>query len=538
MRVSLEIEAGQETAIVQALSEAGHAWTASSLASALLSSCPEDAVDEAVDLLCRVCSRLEAWTPGRTVPLAQLAEKPERAAVFIARVGETSGSEGVARAMPLLHGSRAQQPLALLRLAQIGSALHMHDIAAHLARCLGPAIDARSYLEALRELRDLPAATAARLQPFHPALARALVAHPDHAVKVGALAQWVDSDAAIEAIVEATLDAGGNPIPWLDRQCSAGRWDLLLRLLRRLSARGWSTPDLPLREAEALEHLGDHLGADRLERLAADEIARHQDSISRAPTLSTMMFRNLPMLACIGELVRNAVARSVNRPVRVHVAAASTGEEAFSLALWLRAESLLDNVELLVTDVDATAVAKARTGQVSRRLSTRIPDRFQEQLHGEDREHLRIPKEVFERLEIRQFDLIAGPADGVPPADVIVLNNLTVHLSVEDRRRLVGALGSRVKDDGFVVMGGDDLAPILPVLGEQGFHPVLAGARACHEGWTIQRRAWYRLPRRYWALPPYRDDPTSPARYASIFCRDPQDIDVVAQAIMRLTLMP
>lgn len=538
MKLSLEAEAGRVAELVQLLLDAGHGASAASLAGSLVARCPQSGLDAALDLLCHVLDGSGSSPPGTTVVLDDLADAPGRAAMVIDRAFARSGSGGVVQAAGLLGLGRGDRMVQSLRVAVALATAGRLDALAQLADHCAGSLDARGYLEALRELRAVPADVAGPMAVFHRTLARQVVAHAEYPDKVGALTLRVDVDAAVEALVDATLAAGHDPLPWLDRQCTTGRWDLLLRLLQRASAEGSATPELQLREAEAREHLGDTQGADRLEQLASDAIARRLDPNPRAPTLSTLMFRNLPMLACIVELVRCALARAGGQPVRVHVAAASTGEEAFSLAMWLQAEALLEHVELLVSDVDAAAVEQARRGLVSRRLSTRIPERFLAQLKPSGEEHYLIPPEVFQRLDIRVLDLVGSAAGMAPPADVLVLNNLTVHLSLEDRLRLVGTLAERTRPDGFVVMGGDDLAPLASALGAEGFRPVLAGARACHEGWTIQRRAWYRLPRRYWALPPYRNDEQVPARYASVFCRSAADWETATRAIERLSLSP
>jgi chemotaxis protein methyltransferase CheR len=79
----------------------------------------------------------------------------------------------------------------------------------------------------------------------------------------------------------------------------------------------------------------------------------------------TYFFRELPPLE---QLVDTHIAPiAQQRKVRVWSAACSTGEEPFTLAMLLDARGLLDRVEIVATDVSEVAVAKARSGQHSRR---------------------------------------------------------------------------------------------------------------------------------------------------------------------------
>ena len=80
----------------------------------------------------------------------------------------------------------------------------------------------------------------------------------------------------------------------------------------------------------------------------------------------TYLFRELPPLEQLCDGYLREVIRVRGR-ARVWSAACSTGEEPTTLAILLHARGMLDNVELVASDISAAAIAKARAGLFGRR---------------------------------------------------------------------------------------------------------------------------------------------------------------------------
>jgi chemotaxis protein methyltransferase CheR len=80
----------------------------------------------------------------------------------------------------------------------------------------------------------------------------------------------------------------------------------------------------------------------------------------------TFFFRELPQLEFVASHVLAPLARAGHRP-RVWSAACSTGEEPLTLAMLLDEQGVLDQVEIVATDISGTALARARSGRHGRR---------------------------------------------------------------------------------------------------------------------------------------------------------------------------
>jgi chemotaxis protein methyltransferase CheR len=87
----------------------------------------------------------------------------------------------------------------------------------------------------------------------------------------------------------------------------------------------------------------------------------------------TYLFRELaPLEMMIAEFVIPAL--SAGRRPRIWSAACATGEEPHTVALLLASRGLLDDVDLVASDISATALERARSGRFSRRaLRQEIP---------------------------------------------------------------------------------------------------------------------------------------------------------------------
>lgn len=383
----------------------------------------------------------------------------------------------------------------------------------------------------LRMLRALAPAAACASEPPRKAVLRALAASVvrggDLDERQRVLMARVEAPEALEALLDALAGEGRDLRPWVDLYRARGRWEWVARVYRS-QARGAADP-LPdvLRAAEAHEKAGERDAADEIERQIGTEVQARGGSPARVPTLSTLMFRNLPLLDCMVCIAGWLVETASGRRPRLHVAACSTGEEVFSLALRLDEAGLLERVDLAASDVSGEAVAVARSGRLPRRVLVQVPERFRERFAAVDEDSVAIDREVLRHIAFSNWDLLADTRED--RWDLLVANNLSVHLDAADSRRLVERLAAQVSADGCVVMGGDDHVEVLEALADCGLRPVTARLRECYEAWALQRHAWYTLPRPYWALPPCRPEVADPARFASVFARS----DAVLAALQR-----
>ncbi|HEY4253683.1 MAG TPA: protein-glutamate O-methyltransferase CheR [Roseomonas sp.] len=192
-------------------------------------------------------------------------------------------------------------------------------------------------------------------------------------------------------------------------------------------------------------------------RADADE----RETLINAFTVNeTYFYREAHQLACLSRSLLPALIET-RRPgdrIRIWSAPCSTGEEAYSIAIWLLENwRLVDayNIEIIGSDIDTRVLAAARQGLYGGRALARLPrpvlDSYFEPA-GPDR--WRIIQDLRESVAFTQANLIdARTLAQQGTFDVIFCRNLLIYF--DDDSRLVAArhLHDRLAPGGYLCLG-------------------------------------------------------------------------------------
>ncbi len=174
----------------------------------------------------------------------------------------------------------------------------------------------------------------------------------------------------------------------------------------------------------------------------------------------TYFFREDYQFRClVGPVLDEVLERK--RPgesIRIWTIPCSTGEEPYSIAIWLLEHwppiERVD-VEILASDIDTQALARAREGIYGRRSLQRLPRallaKYFEPL-GDGR--WRIARDLREAVDFRRVNL-SDPADTRPyrHIDVIFCRNLLIYFDDASRRRAAEVFYDALNPGGFVFLG-------------------------------------------------------------------------------------
>ena len=209
------------------------------------------------------------------------------------------------------------------------------------------------------------------------------------------------------------------------------------------------------RLAKRLRHHGlTHFG-DYLARLERQPEAREWEAFTNALTTNlTAFFReahHFPLLS------RHVAER--RDQVRVWSAAASTGEEPYSIAMTLR-EALgarADQARVVATDIDTDALNRAREGiygmeQVAKLEEGRIK-RFFQKGSGRRAGFARVRPEVAAMVEYKSLNLLAPgwPIEG--PFDAIFCRNVMIYFDKPTQAKILQRFAPLLKPDGLLFAG-------------------------------------------------------------------------------------
>jgi len=148
---------------------------------------------------------------------------------------------------------------------------------------------------------------------------------------------------------------------------------------------------------------------------------------------------------------------SPRTPVRVWVCGCSTGEEAYSIAILLQeqieAAKRAHTVQLFATDIDRTAIERARLGIYPASIAADItPERLARNFtYDEHGDSYRINKSIRDMLIFSEQDVIKDPP--FSRLDLVSCRNLLIYLSPAVQRRLIPLFHYALRPGGTLFLG-------------------------------------------------------------------------------------
>jgi chemotaxis protein methyltransferase CheR len=174
----------------------------------------------------------------------------------------------------------------------------------------------------------------------------------------------------------------------------------------------------------------------------------------------TYFYREEHQLAALSQSLLPDIVRN-RRPgdlVRIWSMPCSSGEEAYSIAIWLLENwPLVDayNIEIVGSDIDTAALGRARDGKFTQRSLARLPpalrDAYFEPEHGH---HRRIIQDLRESVRFTPANII-DPASmaGLGRFDVILCRNVLIYFDDAARLAAANALYDSLNPGGYLCLG-------------------------------------------------------------------------------------
>ncbi|MOA03376.1 Chemotaxis protein methyltransferase [compost metagenome] len=147
-------------------------------------------------------------------------------------------------------------------------------------------------------------------------------------------------------------------------------------------------------------------------------------------------------------------------PVRVWCAAASTGEEPYSIAMTLSealGPQLASQSRIIATDIDSDALSKARTGVYPLKQVLEMGEERARQFFlrgsGERIGLARVRQELMSMVEFRQLNLHDAQWAISGPFDVIFCRNIMIYFDKPSQAKILKHFVSYLKPDGLLITG-------------------------------------------------------------------------------------
>lgn len=158
-------------------------------------------------------------------------------------------------------------------------------------------------------------------------------------------------------------------------------------------------------------------------------------------------------------ILADHVQRLARRPVRLWSAAASTGEEPYSMAMTMvdAFDSFAPPVKILASDLDTHVLETGARGIYPLERVERIPleqkKRFFHRGKGKNSGYARVAPQLRELIEFRQINLLAAEWDIDCKFDAIFCRNVMIYFDKPTQRTLIEKFLRMLQPDGLLFTG-------------------------------------------------------------------------------------
>ncbi len=232
----------------------------------------------------------------------------------------------------------------------------------------------------------------------------------------------------------------------------------------------------PLARKQGLETLEALVQKLRLTR----DIGLIKDVTEAMTTNESFFFRdNTPF-----DLFKNYVLpamekqRSIQKRLRIWCAAASTGQEPYSLAMLLRENAVLCRnwrIEIVGTDICTQVLAKARAGAYSQfEVQRGLPIQMLIKYFKQEGDIWKLNDDIRNMVTFRPFNLLS-PFMGMGTFDVIYCRNVLIYFDQPTKKDVLERMHKTIAKDGTLFLGAAETVlgitdKFKPIRGQRGMY--------------------------------------------------------------------
>ena len=241
-------------------------------------------------------------------------------------------------------------------------------------------------------------------------------------------------------------------------------FDYLRKVLRECSGLVLSAEKQYLAESRLLPVARRHGMTTLSELIAALKLrpisALASDVVEAMTTNETFFFRDKTPFAHFRDTMMPALiaARAKERRIRIWCAAASTGQEPYSLAMAMKEPELEAalagyRVEIVATDLSAEVLERARSGMYSQfEVQRGLPIHLLVKYFKQTGDSWQIAPELRAMVQFRTLNLL-NDFSPLGIFDVVFCRNVLIYFDQETKIGVFNRIAKRMPDDGFLSLG-------------------------------------------------------------------------------------
>lgn len=192
-----------------------------------------------------------------------------------------------------------------------------------------------------------------------------------------------------------------------------------------------------------------------LQRVTDDVGGERQAFVNALTTNLTSFFREAHHFDQLAEVLETCASR----PVRIWCAAASTGEEPYSIAMTAVEHfgSPRPPVQIVATDIDTDVLVHARAGiydaERIAELSAARHKQFFLRGTGPNAGRVRIKPALASLVDFAAFNLLAGDWRGLRDFDVVFCRNVMIYFDGPTQEAILGRIAATMRPGGCLFVG-------------------------------------------------------------------------------------
>jgi chemotaxis protein methyltransferase CheR len=195
-------------------------------------------------------------------------------------------------------------------------------------------------------------------------------------------------------------------------------------------------------------------------RLRRDQDGEIEQFVNAFTVNETYFFREQHQLACLTSdlLAARLEVKSPGDPIRIWSVPCSTGEEPYSIAIWLLENwPLVDryDIEIVGSDIDTDAIALARAGVYGKRALMRLPPTVVQKYFAPDGpDNWKIIDDLRQSVTFTRVNLVDQAETSLHGQfDVIFCRNVLIYFDDTSRRLAAENLYENLLPGGFICLG-------------------------------------------------------------------------------------
>jgi chemotaxis protein methyltransferase CheR len=195
------------------------------------------------------------------------------------------------------------------------------------------------------------------------------------------------------------------------------------------------------------------------DRLRVGNTDLRQRVVEAMTTNETLFFRDPAAFDALKTSVIPALvkAREASRRLSFWSAAASSGQEAYSLAILLLELGLPAqgwNIQILGTDLSNQVLDRARQGRYMQiEVNRGLPAQYLVRYFSKQGLEWQLKDSVRSMVTFQKFDLRQSPAP-LGAFDVVLCRNVLIYFDTPTKKKILTGLRSVFRDDGALLLGG------------------------------------------------------------------------------------